>query len=108
MGARGPDRPPCPSGAPSGGAGGGRGPRTPDLVGQGPLGGGQRPVGGHARAQAELERASLESLLHPEDRDKVALSLEDGTQSRQEVRLRRADGRWLWVEWVTTPFTENK
>ena len=56
----------------------------------------------------ELLSSSLEDLLHPEDRRKLSLPLGDRTRLRQEVRLRHDDGRWVWVECVITPYTEDK
>ena len=50
-----------------------------------------------------LEGRSLLELMHPDDRDDGAAKLSEAlmapqTPSRLEVRVRRADGQWLWMD----------
>jgi diguanylate cyclase (GGDEF)-like protein/PAS domain S-box-containing protein len=56
---------------------------------------------GYAEATLTAEVASPDEAIHPDDRERVraevAAALESGDHLQMEYRLRRADGRYLWV-----------
>jgi diguanylate cyclase (GGDEF)-like protein/PAS domain S-box-containing protein len=57
---------------------------------------------GYAVGELDIRAGGLESLMHPEDRDRwrwtVGEHLKDASQPcRMDVRLRRPDGDWAWA-----------
>ena len=65
------------------------------------------------RTPEELLGTSLAAILHPEDRAALAaktvrwLPSLNGSYSGLEVRLRHADGHWVWIEADACPYVES-